>query len=156
MDALFTQISGKELSYNNLLDVDAAVNLMGEFTETTFAILKHNNACGIASRPVVLDAWKAALAGDPTSAFGGVLICNTTIDLATAEEINKLRKNLDQQLTSFQDLITKLANKLQRQLLAKQSRAWQFDLEEGLLDSSKLTRIIMDPYNSLSFKKKKI
>ena len=75
--------------------------------------------------------------------------------LETAEEINKLRKNLDQQLTSFQDLITKLANKLQRQLLAKQSRAWQFDLEEGLLDSSKLTRIIMDPYNSLSFKKEK-
>jgi len=75
--------------------------------------------------------------------------------LETAEEINRLRKNLDQQLTSFQDLITKLANKLQRQLLAKQSRAWQFDLEEGLLDSSKLTRIIMDPYNSLSFKKEK-
>ena len=75
--------------------------------------------------------------------------------LDTAEEIQKLRKNLDQQLTSFQDLITKLANKLQRQLLAKQNRAWEFDLEEGLLDSSKLTRVIMDPYHSLSFKKEK-
>ena len=75
--------------------------------------------------------------------------------LETGEEITKLRKNLDQQLITFQDLITKLANKLQRQLLAKQNRAWEFDLEEGLLDSSKLPRIIMDPYNSLSFKKEK-
>ncbi len=75
--------------------------------------------------------------------------------LETSEEITKLRKNLDQQLIAFQDLITKLANKLQRQLLAKQNRAWEFDLEEGLLDSSKLPRIIMDPYNSLSFKKEK-
>ncbi len=76
-------------------------------------------------------------------------------NLETAQEALKLRKNLDQQLVDFQDLITKLANKLQRQLLAKQNRAWEFDLEEGLLDSSKLTRIIMDPYNSLSFKKEK-
>ena len=75
--------------------------------------------------------------------------------LDSLQEIQKLRKNLDQQLIGFQDLITKLANKLQRQLLAKQNRAWEFDLEEGLLDSSKLTRIIMDPHNSLSFKKEK-
>jgi cobaltochelatase CobT len=75
--------------------------------------------------------------------------------LETKEEIDKLRRNLDQQLVTFQDLITKLANKLQRQLLAKQNRSWEFDLEEGLLDSSKLTRIIIDPYNSLSFKKEK-
>ncbi len=75
--------------------------------------------------------------------------------LQNVDEISKLRKNLDQQLVAFQDLVTKLANKLQRQLLAKQNRAWEFDLEEGLLDSSKLTRIIMDPYNSLSFKKEK-
>ena len=76
-------------------------------------------------------------------------------NLETSEEIIKLRKSLDQQLVSFQDLISKLANKLQRQLLAKQNRAWEFDLEEGLLDSSKLTRIIIDPHNSLSFKKEK-
>ena len=76
-------------------------------------------------------------------------------NLENADEANKLRKTLDQQLISFQDIITKLANKLQRQLLAKQNRAWEFDLEEGLLDSSKLPRIIMDPYNSLSFKKDK-
>ena len=76
-------------------------------------------------------------------------------NLENSDETLKLRKNLDQQLIGFQDLITKLANKLQRQLLAKQNRAWSFDLEEGLLDSSKLPRIIMDPYNSLSFKKEK-
>jgi cobaltochelatase CobT len=76
-------------------------------------------------------------------------------NLEDVKETKKLRKNLDQQLIGFQDLITKLANKLQRQLLAKQNRAWEFDLEEGLLDSSKLTRIIMDPYNSLSFMKEK-
>ena len=75
--------------------------------------------------------------------------------LESVEEIAKLRSNLDQQLVSFQDLISKLANKLQRQLLAKQNRSWEFDLEEGLLDSSKLTRIVMDPYHSLSFKKEK-
>ncbi len=90
LDEMFTKISGKELSYNNLLDVDAAVSLIAEFKETTFAILKHNNACGIASRPVLADAWKDALAGDPTSAFGGVLITNTPLDAATADEINKL------------------------------------------------------------------
>ncbi len=76
-------------------------------------------------------------------------------NLENADETKKLRKTLDQQLIGFQDVITKLANKLQRQLLAKQNRAWEFDLEEGLLDSSKLPRIIMDPYNSLSFKKEK-
>jgi phosphoribosylaminoimidazolecarboxamide formyltransferase/IMP cyclohydrolase len=90
MDELFDKLSGKELSYNNLLDVDAAVNLLSDFTETTFAILKHNNACGIASRPALLDAWKDALAGDPLSAFGGILITNRTVDKNTAAEIGKL------------------------------------------------------------------
>ncbi|MEO6883094.1 MAG: bifunctional phosphoribosylaminoimidazolecarboxamide formyltransferase/IMP cyclohydrolase [Bacteroidia bacterium] len=90
LDEIFTQKNGKELSYNNLLDVDAAVNLMAEFTDTTFAILKHNNACGIASDKNLLTAWKAALAGDPVSAFGGILITNVPLDVATAEEINKL------------------------------------------------------------------
>lgn len=90
LDDVFTKIAGKELSYNNLLDIDAAVNLMSEFSETTFAVLKHNNACGIASRKRLLDAWKDALAGDPVSAFGGILITNTKVDVETAEEINKL------------------------------------------------------------------
>ena len=90
LDAIFSKLNGKELSYNNLLDIDAAVNLMSEFEETTFAVLKHNNACGVASRKKLIDAWKDALAGDPTSAFGGVLITNKEIDLETATEINKL------------------------------------------------------------------
>ena len=91
-DAMFNKIHGKELSYNNLLDVDAAVNLINEFKNDgpTFAILKHNNACGLASRKTISEAYVAALACDPTSAFGGVLIANTTIDVATALEINKL------------------------------------------------------------------
>ncbi|MDH6358279.1 bifunctional phosphoribosylaminoimidazolecarboxamide formyltransferase/IMP cyclohydrolase [Parabacteroides sp. PF5-9] len=87
---MFEQIHGKEISYNNLLDIDAAVNLIDEYEELTFAILKHNNACGIASRPSLLDAWKDALAGDPVSAFGGILITNQAIDAVTAEEINKI------------------------------------------------------------------
>jgi len=92
LNALFTKHHGKELSYNNLLDVDAAVNLIGEFKsgKPTFAILKHNNACGFASRDTILDAYNAALAGDPVSAFGGILISNKTIDNATATEIHKL------------------------------------------------------------------
>lgn len=91
-DEMFTKLHGKELSYNNLLDVDAAVNLMQEFKddEPTFAILKHNNACGLATRPTVKQAYLDALAGDPTSAFGGVLISNAAIDKDAAEEINKL------------------------------------------------------------------
>jgi len=87
---LFEQLQGREISYNNLLDIDASVNLMNDFDDITFAILKHNNACGIASRPVLVDAWNAALAGDPISAFGGVLITNAIIDKATAEEMNKI------------------------------------------------------------------
>lgn len=91
-EAMFTKLHGKELSYNNLLDVDAAVNLIGEFKgdKPTFAILKHNNACGLASRDTIKDAYLDALAADPTSAFGGVLIANAKIDKAAAEEINKL------------------------------------------------------------------
>ena len=93
LDALFDKIQGKELSYNNLLDVDSAVALLGEFPSTegaTFIIVKHNNACGLAQRPKVLDAWKSALECDPVSAFGGILACNHEIDLETATEINKL------------------------------------------------------------------
>jgi len=89
-DEMFEQIQGKEISYNNLLDIDAAVNLINDFDDITFAILKHNNACGIASRPVLVDAWRDALAGDPVSAFGGVLVTNAIIDKATAEEMHKI------------------------------------------------------------------
>lgn len=91
-NAMFDQLHGKELSYNNLLDVDAAVQLMADFKhdQPTFAILKHNNACGLATRPTLAQAYADALAGDPTSAFGGILIANRAIDLATATLINDL------------------------------------------------------------------
>ncbi|QYA25297.1 bifunctional phosphoribosylaminoimidazolecarboxamide formyltransferase/IMP cyclohydrolase [Gramella sp. MT6] len=91
-DAIFDKLHGKELSYNNLLDVDAAVNLMNEFKgeAPTFAILKHNNACGLAQRDTIHQAYVDALAGDPVSAFGGILISNVEIDAKTAEEIHKL------------------------------------------------------------------
>lgn len=92
LEDMFEKIGGKELSYNNLVDVDSAVSLMREFRDAApaFAILKHTNSCGVAVRPTVLEAWKGALAGDPVSAFGGILISNTAIDLATAGEIDKI------------------------------------------------------------------
>jgi phosphoribosylaminoimidazolecarboxamide formyltransferase/IMP cyclohydrolase len=92
LSILFETLNGKALSYNNLVDVDAAVRLMREFKDDqpTFAILKHTNACGVATKKTLLEAWKAALASDPISAFGGILICNKKMDVATAEEINKL------------------------------------------------------------------
>lgn len=90
LEKLFDQLHGKEISYNNLLDIDAAVALISEFEETTIAILKHNNACGIASRENLFDAWNAALAGDPISAFGGIIISNKKVDEASALEMNKI------------------------------------------------------------------
>jgi phosphoribosylaminoimidazolecarboxamide formyltransferase / IMP cyclohydrolase len=88
---IFKQLNGKEISYNNLVDIDAAIQLIGEFEEkTVFAIIKHTNVCGIASRSTTRSAWDHALAGDPESAFGGVLVCNNEIDLSTAEAINEI------------------------------------------------------------------
>lgn len=89
-DDMFDKLHGKEISYNNLLDIDAAVNLINDFDETTFAVLKHNNACGIASRPTVKESWEKALSCDPVSAFGGVLITNGKIDADTASLIDKI------------------------------------------------------------------
>ncbi|MDR1005660.1 MAG: bifunctional phosphoribosylaminoimidazolecarboxamide formyltransferase/IMP cyclohydrolase [Bacteroidales bacterium] len=90
LNEFFEQLHGKEISYNNIGDIDAACGLIDDFEQTTFAIIKHNNACGIASRDNLCEAYKAALAGDPVSAFGGVLVANRTIDKATAEEMNSL------------------------------------------------------------------
>jgi phosphoribosylaminoimidazolecarboxamide formyltransferase/IMP cyclohydrolase len=90
LEACFEQLHGKEISYNNIGDIDAACNLIDDFTQTTFAIIKHNNACGIASRDNLCQAYLAALAGDPVSAFGGVLVANETIDEPTAQEMNSL------------------------------------------------------------------
>jgi phosphoribosylaminoimidazolecarboxamide formyltransferase / IMP cyclohydrolase len=90
LDELFEQLNGKELSYNNLVDVDAALQIINEFTSTTFGIIKHTNVCGIAQRSSVKESWESALAGDPESAFGGVLVCNGTIDKATADAITEI------------------------------------------------------------------
>ncbi len=90
LDELFEQLHGKEISYNNLLDIDAAVGLIKEFEDCTFVVMKHNNACGLATREKLVNAWQDALAGDPVSAFGGVLITNRKIDVETAEEMNKI------------------------------------------------------------------
>lgn len=87
---ILNQLHGKELSYNNLLDVDAAVNLLSDFEECTVAIIKHNNPCGVASRNTLMEAWTNALAGDPVSAFGGIIAMNRTVDLATAKEMDKI------------------------------------------------------------------
>ncbi len=90
IDALFTKLNGKELSYNNLVDVDAACQIISEFSKPSFAIIKHTNVCGVAEREDVVSAWEAALAGDPESAFGGVLVTNQPIDLEVAQKINEL------------------------------------------------------------------
>lgn len=90
IENFFEKLHGKDISYNNLLDIDAAVALIADFDKYTFAIIKHNNACGIAQRDTLLQAWTDALAGDPVSAFGGIIICNAPIDAQVAEEINKL------------------------------------------------------------------
>lgn len=90
LNEVFETLNGKELSYNNLVDVDASLNLIAEFDEPTFAIIKHTNSCGLASRSSLAEAYKDALAGDPTSAFGGVLACNRVVDFATAELMNTL------------------------------------------------------------------
>lgn len=89
-DEIFDKLNGKELSYNNLVDVDAAVQIIADFDSTTFAIIKHTNVCGIASRATIKESWDAALAGDPESAFGGVLVCNAAVDMATANAINEI------------------------------------------------------------------
>jgi phosphoribosylaminoimidazolecarboxamide formyltransferase/IMP cyclohydrolase len=90
LEAVCDQLHGKPLSYNNLVDLDAALQLLGEFNEPTFAVIKHNNACGLACRSSLLEAWKDALAGDPVSAYGGVLVTNRIVDLSAAEEVNKI------------------------------------------------------------------
>jgi phosphoribosylaminoimidazolecarboxamide formyltransferase/IMP cyclohydrolase len=118
-EAMFTKLHGKELSYNNLLDVDAAVNLIAEFKDNdpTFAILKHNNACGLATRKTIKEAYLAALACDPTSAFGGVLIANAHLDIETAKEINSLFCEVVIAPSYDQEAITILEEKKNRILL---------------------------------------
>ena len=117
LNELFDQLNGKELSYNNLVDVDAAVQLIKEFNEITFAIIKHTNVCGVAQRSTVKESWDAALAGDPESAFGGVLVCNGTIDKSTAEAINEIFFEVLIAPSFNEDALTVLKSKKNRILL---------------------------------------
>lgn len=128
-EKMFDQLNGKELSYNNFLDIDASVNLMAEFSETTFAILKHNNACGLASRKNLIDAWKSALAGDPVSAFGGILITNAAIDEATAAELNKLFFEVII-APGYEDKALALLKQKQNRIILRQKK---FDLPSKLI-----------------------
>jgi phosphoribosylaminoimidazolecarboxamide formyltransferase / IMP cyclohydrolase len=119
---LFNQLNGKELSYNNLVDIDAAVQLINEFTATTFAIIKHTNPCGIASRETVKESWDAALAGDRESAFGGVLACNGEIDKSTAEAINEIFFEVLVAPAFSEDALAVLRSKKNRILLRQMQR----------------------------------
>ncbi len=121
-DQMFDQLHGKEISYNNLLDIDAAVNLIADFNETTVAILKHNNACGLASRGTLLEAWKDALAGDPVSAFGGIVISNVAIDKETAEEMNKIFFEVVIAPAYSDEALTILKTKKNRIILVQKSK----------------------------------
>ncbi len=123
LNELFDQLNGKELSYNNLVDVDAAVQLIKEFNDTTFAIIKHTNVCGIAQRSTVKESWDAALAGDPESAFGGVLVCNGTIDKATADAINEIFFEVLIAPSFNEDALGVLKSKKNRILLRQRSAA---------------------------------
>ncbi|MEI6410427.1 MAG: bifunctional phosphoribosylaminoimidazolecarboxamide formyltransferase/IMP cyclohydrolase [Bacteroidota bacterium] len=118
-EKVFDKLNGKSISYNNLIDIDAAVALMREFQlgKPAFAILKHTNACGIAKRNTLLESWQAALACDPTSAFGGIFITNTKVDVATAQEINKLFYEVLIAPDFDQDALDVLRKKEQRILL---------------------------------------
>ncbi|MGG9971065.1 bifunctional phosphoribosylaminoimidazolecarboxamide formyltransferase/IMP cyclohydrolase [Ferruginibacter sp. SUN002] len=118
---IFDKLHGKELSYNNLVDVDASVQLIAEVTSTTFAIIKHTNVCGVAQRGTLKESWDAALAGDPESAFGGVLVCNATVDRATAEAINEIFFEVLIAPSFDADALTILQTKKNRILLKQKS-----------------------------------
>ncbi len=123
LDNMFIKHGGKEISYNNLLDIDAAINLIHEFNEPTIAILKHNNACGLATDTNLVEAWKKALAGDPVSAFGGVIICNSKVSKEVAEEMNKLFFEVLIATDFDNDSLSILSQKTNRILLSlKQSK----------------------------------
>ena len=126
---LFDQLNGKELSYNNLVDVDAAVQIIKEFTDTTFAIIKHTNVCGVAQRPTVKESWDAALAGDPESAFGGVLVCNGTIDKATADAINEIFFEVLIASSFNEDALTVLRSKKNRIVLRHKVQGTEYKAE---------------------------
>jgi phosphoribosylaminoimidazolecarboxamide formyltransferase / IMP cyclohydrolase len=141
LNEMFEQVHGKELSYNNLLDVDACVRLIEEFETCTFVIVKHNNACGVASAPTAVKAYTNALACDPTSAFGGVIITNVNVDLATAEELNKLFFEILIAPSIDADALEVLKKKKDRRLLLRKavetSKKQYRTLLNGVLEQDK-------------------
>ncbi len=135
LDNDFTQLHGKELSYNNLVDVDAAIQLIREFNETAFAIIKHTNVCGIAARATVKGSWDAALAGDSESAFGGVLVCNGSIDAATAQAINEI---------FFEVLIAKSFDADALQILQSKKNRILLQLKDNAEQNSKQSKSLLN------------
>ncbi len=136
---IFKQLHGKEISYNNLVDIDAAIQLINEFEEkTVFAIIKHTNVCGIAARNSTKDAWDHALSGDPESAFGGVLVCNNEIDLATAEAMRELFFEVLIAPSFTHDALEILKSKKNRILLQLSNRP-----AEGLIKKSLLNGVLV-------------
>lgn len=136
-DELFDQLHGKELSYNNLVDLDAAMQLISEFAtgnEVTFAIIKHTNVCGISSRSNTIEAWKAALAGDPESAFGGILICNGAVDKETANAINEIFFEVLAAPSFDEDALAILQQKKNRILLKQKKQSPKRDQFRSLLN----------------------
>ncbi len=144
LEANFSQLHGKEISYNNLVDIDAAIELIKEFTlslssggkPSTFAVIKHTNVCGAASRSTVREAWKDALAGDPESAFGGVLVCNAPIDMATAEAINEIFFEVLIAPSFNEDALEKLKSKKNRILLQLKSTDTSNQLYKNVLNGT--------------------
>jgi phosphoribosylaminoimidazolecarboxamide formyltransferase/IMP cyclohydrolase len=137
LDNWFTQLNGKELSYNNLVDVDAAIAIITELPKTSFAIIKHTNVCGVAQRNTVLESWTAALAGDPESAFGGVLVTNGTIDKATAEAIQEIFFEVLIAPSFDADAITILSAKKNRILLqSKEGISFNPTQQKSILNGS--------------------
>jgi phosphoribosylaminoimidazolecarboxamide formyltransferase/IMP cyclohydrolase len=136
LNQCFTQLHGKEISYNNLVDIDAAIELIKEFSNTTFAVIKHTNVCGAASRPTVSEAWKEALAGDTESAFGGVLVCNGSIDGTTASSINEIFFEV-LIATSFSDeALSILKSKKNRILLQLNEKAFADKMYKSVLNGT--------------------
>ena len=146
-DALMKQLHGKELSYNNLLDIDAAVSLLSDFTEPTVAIIKHNNPCGVASRTTIYEAWTDALAGDPVSAFGGVIVLNRTVDLTTAKEIDKIFLEVLIAPAFDEDALQLLKSKKNRILLQQTG-----ELPSGRTIRSALNGVLVQDRNTVVLK----
>jgi phosphoribosylaminoimidazolecarboxamide formyltransferase/IMP cyclohydrolase len=134
LDEIFEQLNGKELSYNNLVDIDAAIQLINEFSGTTFAIIKHTNVCGAAQRHSIKESWDGALAGDPESAFGGVLVCNGTIDKATANAINEIFFEVLIAPSFNEDALSVLKSKKNRILLRHKGQGTSSQMHRSILN----------------------